>query len=196
MNPAKTRSMFLAAMVAVFCLAYSANAQQIPAGVRYKKASDEINQKAKSILESALMAKADAVNLESISDGIIVCGPLLWDALKDQAGKELREAKLMMVVIGSAKPLTKEGRGIVTMEQKRAFWKLFVEKVKANNSFMVRKAEAPEIQYYWATIPFDIEEPLYIVDFGKVKVLVNFTVKNGEPKLFWMDIVGDLATLK
>ena len=48
----------------------------------------------------------------------------------------------------------------------------------------------------WATIPFDIEEPLYIADFGKQKVLVNFTVKNGEPKIFWMDIVGDLANLK
>ncbi len=188
--------MFIAATLAVFCLACSINAQQIPAGVRYKKASDEINRKAKSMLESALMAKADAVNLESISDDAIACGPLLWDALKDQAGKELREAKLLLVVIGAAKPLTKEGRGIVTSEQKRAFWKLFAEKIKANNSFSVRKAEAPEIQYYWATIPFDIEEPFYIVDFGKVKVLVNFTVKNQEPKIFWMDVVGDLATLK
>lgn len=187
--------MFLAATVAVFCLACSVNAQQIPAGVRYKKAPDEINQKAKSMLESAL-AKSDDVNLEIISDGAIACGPLLWDALKDQAGKELREAKPMIVVIGAAKPLTKEGRGIITPKQKRAFWKLFVEKIKVSNSFTVKKAEAPEIQYYWATIPFDIEEPLYIVDFGKVKVLVNFTVKNSEPKIFWIDIVGDLATLK
>lgn len=60
----------------------------------------------------------------------------------------------------------------------------------------MRPAAAPEIQYYWATIPFDIEEPLYVIDFGKQRVLVHFTARGGEPRLFWMDIAGDLTTLK
>jgi hypothetical protein len=108
----------------------------------------------------------------------------------------LKEANLLAVVIGVNPPLRKEGRGIRTPEEKRAFWKLFLERVKQNNPVVVRKAEVSEIQYYWATIPFDIEEPLYIADFAKQRVLVNFMVKNGEPKIFWMDIVGDLANLK
>lgn len=186
----------LAVTVTALVLNYSVSAQQIPAGVRYKKASDEINQKAKQLLENAVSAKPDTVNIDSISGGPIACGPLLWEVIKDEAGKELRDATPMILIINASKPLRKEGRGLAKPEQKRAFWKLFIEKIKANNSFTVRKAETSEIAYFWATIPFDIEEPLQIIDFGKVKVLVNFTMKNGEPKIFWMDVVGDLKTLK
>lgn len=175
---------------------FGVSAQQIPNGVRYKRATDEINQKAKSLLENALSLKSDAVNLDSISSGPIACGPLLWEAIKESAGKELRDATPVVMIINASTPLQKEGRGLMKPEQKRAFWNLFVDKVKSGNSFIIRKAETPEIAYFWATIPFDIEEPLQIIDFGKTKVLVNFTVKNGEPKIFWLDIVGDLKTLK
>ena len=182
-------------IVMAIVFSHSASAQQIPPGIRYRKASDEINQKARSLLEDALTAKPGTVNIDSISSGPIACGPLLWEAIKDNAGKELRDATLMVLIINAAKPLQKEGRGLAKPEQRRAFWNLFIEKVKSGNSFTVRKAETSDIAYFWATIPFDIEEPLQIIDFGKVKVLVNFMIKNGEPKIFWMDIVGDLKTL-
>lgn len=178
-----------------FCVFACAVAQQVPPEVRYKKADDAINQKAGTILENALAGKAVETNITSISDDAIACGPLLWDALKLYAGKELFEAHRMVAVIGTKPPLTKEGRGFRTQSEKLAFWKLFVEKVRQNTPVSIRKAKGNEIQYYWATIPFDIEEPLFVADLGKQQVLVNFTVKNGEPKIFWMDIIGDLAVL-
>ena len=193
----KGRCIFpVAILIASLFFTCAVVAQQIPSGVRYKKASDEINQKAKALLESVLSAKANTVNLDSISNGPIACGPLLWEAIKDGAGEELRDATPMILIINASKPFRKEGKGLAKAEQKRAFWNLFIEKVKSNNSFSIRRAETSEIAYFWATIPFDIEEPLQIIDFGKIKVLVNFTTKNGEPKIFWMDIVGDLKTLK
>lgn len=182
--------------VAALFLAYSVSGQQIPAGVRYKKASDEINQKAKVLLEDALTARPEKLNIDSISAGAIACGPLLWEAIKNSAGKELLDANPMVLIIQASKPIMKDGRGFAKSQEKRAFWNLFIDKIKAGNSFAIRKADTSEIAYYWATIPFDIEEPLQIIDFGKVKVLVNFVTKNGKPKIFWMDIVGDLKTLK
>jgi hypothetical protein len=116
--------------------------------------------------------------------------------LKEHASKDLQGANPTLIVIGAAKPVSKEATRLITAGQKKEFWKLFAGRIKQGNSFKVRKATAPEIQYYWATIPFDIEEPFYIIDFGKQRVLAHFMVKNGEPKIFWMDMVGDLATIK
>jgi hypothetical protein len=198
MSPSKPHTISLRGLslvIIALLVPVKAGAQEIPSGVKYKKASDEINQKARTILKNALGPEAEGANLEALSDGAIACGPLLWDALKGEAGKELLEAKPLVLMIGTKPPLMKEGRGIRTPEEKRAFWKLFIEKIKKGSTATVRKAEASEIQYFWATISFDIEEPLYIADFGKQRVLFNFTVKNGELKIFWMDIVGSLATL-
>ncbi len=187
---------FLAIVSMATFLALPARAQEIPAGVRYKKTTDEINQKARQILEDALAQKADAVNIEAFSDSAIVCGPLLWDALKDSASNVLRGGKTMIHIIPARPtPIRKEGKAFINPDQMSAFWKLVIEKIKANSTFTVRKAESAEISYFWATIPFDIEEPLQIADLGKLKVLVNFSTKNGKPKIFWMDIVGDLKAL-
>ena len=188
-------------ILAIVCMAtffvHTERAQEIPAGVRYKKTTDEINQKAKQILEDALAQKADAVNIEAFSDSAIVCGPLLWDSMKDSAGTVLRGGKTMIHVIpAQPAPIRKEGKAFINADQSTAFWKLFIEKIRANNSIKVRKAETAEIAYFWATIPFDIEEPLLVADFGKMKVVVNFSTKNGKPKIFWIDIVGDLKALK
>lgn len=187
---------YVAVAITALFITHPMSAQQIPEGVRYKKTTDEINEKAKLLLENALLVKPEMVSIDSISSGPIACGPMLWEAIEAYAGKELRDATPMILIINTSKPLRKEGRGLVKPEQKRAFWNLFIEKIKSGNSFTIRKAEAAEIAYFWATIPFDIEEPLQIIDFGKLSVLVNFTVKNGEPKIFWMDIVRDLKTLK
>jgi hypothetical protein len=170
-------------------------AQEIPKGVQYKPASVEINQKAKSSLEAAFNTGSDVTAINALSDDVISCGPLLWETLKGDAGKGLLDAHLTKIMIGTKPPLTMEGRGLRTAEEKLEFWKLFIEKVRKGNSLSVRKADRAEIEYYWATIPFDIAEPLFIADFGKQKVLFNFIVKEGEPKIFWMDIVGDLAAL-
>lgn len=196
MNFSKPHTLISAVVFGLAALNISAGAQEIPAGVNYKKAPDAINQKAKTMLETALAAPPEAVTLEAMTDGALVCGPLLWDALKARASKELQQVNPMVVIIGAAKPVTKEAKRVITPEQKKEFWKLFAGVIKQGNTFSVRKADAPDIQYYWATIPFDIDEPFYIIDFGKQRILVDFTVKNGEPKIFWMDMVGDLVTLK
>lgn len=158
----------------------------------YKRATEEINQRAKSKLERALSAKATDTTIETLFAEGVVCGPLLWEALRDQAGKELQEALQTNFIMTMPRRITKEGRTFLKPEQKRLFWNIFMENIKSNNSIGVRRATKPEIDYYWSTISFNIEEPLYVVDIGNRRVLFNFLVENGEPKVFWMDIVGNL----
>jgi hypothetical protein len=93
-------------------------------------------------------------------------------------------------------PAKKEGRGFVKPDQKRSFWNAFMEKIKGSNSTSIRRATKPEIDYYWSIISFDIEEPLYVADIGNQRILFCFLVKNGEPNVFWMDIVGETAATK
>jgi len=159
----------------------------------YKRASDEINQKAKAKLEHALSVKGADTKADDLLAKGVVCGPLLWEALKDQAGKDLQESMPLNFIMSMPRPATKEGRSFLKAESKQLFWNYFIEKVKGSSSASVRRASKPEVDYYWSTISFNIEEPLFIVDIGERKVLFNFLVDNGEPKIFWMDIVGDQA---
>lgn len=163
-----------------------------PDATWYKRATEEINQRAKSKLERALSAKASDTNTETLFAEGVVCGPLLWEVLRDQAGKELQDALQTNFIMTMPKQMTKEGRTFLKPEQKRSFWNIFMERIKDNNSVVVRRATKPEIDYYWSTISFNIEEPLYVVDIGNRKVLFNFLIENGEPNIFWMDIVGNL----
>lgn len=183
-------------LTCLFFLITVSSAQEIPAGVNYKKTTNEINDKAKRILEKALAETPDNIDLNKTFASAISCGPLIWDAIKDIGGDKFKGASKLVLIINSSNPITKEGRGISTPEHKRLFWKLFLEKIKGNRAFSIRKAKANEISYYWATIPFDIEEPFFILDFDKTSVLIHFAMKDGEPRIFWMDIVGDLKTLK
>jgi hypothetical protein len=60
----------------------------------------------------------------------------------------------------------------------------------------VRKARANEISYYWATIPFDIEEPFFAIETGSDVFIAQITRNKDKTALFWIDLVGDLHALK
>jgi hypothetical protein len=53
--------------------------------------------------------------------------------------------------------------------------------------FIIRKLNERELQYYWAVISFDIDEPLLIVETSTHKYILNILKKN--LKLMWLDEV-------
>lgn len=156
----------------------------------YKRASQEINRKARDELQKVLSSKPVDVDTETLFASGTVCGPLLWEAL---ASKELDSALTMDLIMKLPKASKKQGKFFKTSSQKRAFWDAFIQEIREGNSVFVRGATREEIDYYWATIPFNIEEPLFVVDIGKHRVLFNFLVKDGKPQIFWMDIIGELT---
>ena len=163
---------------------------QIPDGVHYKPASDALNASALALIKQSLLPGNDPP--KGFFDSAVTCGPSLWKMLQPSSDKVLLDSKLVVVVVNSVQT---EGRGLITDEQRQSFWKLLLTKYPAIQAAAIRKSNAEEIKYYWATIPFDIEEPFFTIDTGAAKLIVNFRVENGKPKLFWIDQVGDLQKL-
>lgn len=163
---------------------------QVPAGVHYKKANDKQNQKAKDALAKALASK-ETPDAEFFSSAVS-CGPGLWDALASNAEKELQDSvQTNFVVFNYNLP----GRAFSTGAQKAAFWKAVLNKYPQLASAVIRKAKPEEIQYFWDTIPFDIEEPLFAIEANGETFIVNITMDHGKPALFWLDRVVNLHVL-
>ncbi len=182
-------------LVATFLLSYSfAYGQEIPKGVNYKRAPESVNALAKSNLELAL-ASSDALPSDLFGE-VVVVGPLLWKAIKPSANQVLLDAKPVIIMVQVPAAVAAEGKRILTDDERKAFWKLFRTTYSKLKEGKVRKGSAEEISYYWATIPFDIEEPFWVLVAGEERFIAHFQVKGEKPRLFWIDLVGDLKSLK
>lgn len=169
-------------------------AQQIPKGVTYKPAPDAVNSEAKAELEKAL--KSPQAVSKTLIGPAFCCGPMLWNAFSAQADQILQDAKPVVVMIPAEKPLIAQARAIRTEQEQASFWKILWATYPELKDGFVRKAKADEISYYWATIPFDIEEPFFVVETAKNQFVVHFQIENGNSRLFWIDVVGDFRNLK
>lgn len=167
--------------------------QDIPKGVHYKKTTPETNAKAKVALERAL---SNSETSTAFLSGVISCGPILWRDLK--ASQELlsKDSTPVTMFLSVPEPVQAEGRGFRTQEQRDRFWKLLLDKYPALRKSVVRPAKATEIQFYWATIPFDIEEPLFAIETPTDVFIANLKIENDTPVMFWLDRVDDLRKLK
>jgi hypothetical protein len=168
---------------------------QVPPDVNYKTAPDAVNDAAKLLLQQAL-AGDKAATKQLLSDSL-TCGPMLWQSLQPTADKSLVNAKKIIAVIGVPKPTPTEGRSFVTEDERRIFWKeLFTKYPALAGPIGIRKANAWEISYYWATVPFDIQEPFFAIEAGPDVFIANLRTFDGKPVLFWFDRVGDFQHLQ
>jgi hypothetical protein len=182
-------------LAASLLLVYSsAQSQEIPKGVNYKRASETVNALAKNRLETALVP-SDSLPADFFGD-VTVVGPMLWKALKPSAEQVLLNTMPVVLIVPGPQAVSAEGKRIRTDAEREAFWRLLHNKYSKVKSGRVRKGNATEISYYWATISFDIEEPFWVIEAGEDRFIAHFQVKGGQPRLFWIDLVGDLQSLK
>jgi hypothetical protein len=175
------------------CCGVAIHAQDIPPGVRYKHVSDAVNTRAKVAMEGAL---SNAEFPQEFVPQAFTCGPMLWKALKPSADQVLLESKSVTGFIETPQPSQVELKAPLTDPERRMFWKALLDKFPALKSAKIRTASASEIKYYWATIPFDIEEPFFALDAGPDTFITELVLEKDKPILFWIDLVGDLKTLK
>ena len=181
-------------IVAVLVFAWTTVcSQEIPNGVRYKKASDAINNAAKANLETAL--GSDSLPINFFGD-VTVVGPMLWKTLKPSADQLLLKTMPVTLIVPGPPSFSAEGKRIRTDDERKAFWTLLRNRYPNLKDGKVRKGNAQEISYYWATIPFDIEEPFWVIESDSDRFIAHFRVADGQARLFWIDRVGDLQTLK
>jgi hypothetical protein len=166
--------------------------QEIPPGVRYKRTTDALNKKAEGIVKRLLNIEVSDKEILALTGPPLICGPMFWTAAKGAASKNLKEAGAATFVSPNPKGIQKlEGKLLKKPSQVLDFW---IMVLAVDHQFggkpTIRKANAKELKYYWAIIAYDIEEPLYIADYGKSQLLFDFRIDKGEPRVFFVDIVG------
>src|SRR5882672_762310 len=183
----------LTVLFAILLTSVSAMSQEVPEGVVYKTAPESVNAAAKLALEKALAS--DSFPAEIFGD-VTVCGPMLWKSLKPAADKVLLDAKPVMAMITDPEVIHAEAKRLLSVDERQSFWGAWRSKYPKLKTASIRKAHADELSFYWATIPFDIEEPFFVLDTGSERFVVQLANKQGKISLFWIDLVGDLRTLK
>jgi len=167
--------------------------QDVPQGVNYKKATAETNARAKAVLERALAGPAIP---DGFLQGPISCGPILWKDLRPTREPLLKDSTPVMMELSVGEVIQAEGRGLRTPETLQMFWKMVLDKYPELRKGIVRPARANEISFYWATIPYDIEEPFFAIETPDNVFVANLRVQKDTILLFSLDRVDDLRKLK
>ncbi len=169
-------------------LAAPAMAQEIPPGVNYTKGSPELNDQTQKRLE-AVFAQ-NPIKLESLLAKPVICAPEPWQTLKphkEELFKGMKIAPANMIVTSDGRQQSFEGALFQTDEQVAAFSKGMEKYLASGGPYQIRKATSEELSTYWAMIPYDIVEPLFVADNSEHKLLMQFG-EDGK-SIFW---IGDL----
>jgi len=162
---------------------------EIPPGVTYIKASDEINAKALEKLEQVF--SQTTIVMDDLLGAPVTCGPFLWARIKDMgplANLKVLKADIMIPLPdGSYQKL--EGAVLRTEEEKSAFCRTMEEYLGPGDRYKIRRPNAEELRIYWAMIPFDIEEPIFVAESDDHNLLMHFLKDSA--RVFWIsDLQG------
>lgn len=189
----------------IFCLIiFSVSAEDnlvIPAGIRYKQASAKVNDDACKLLMKLFSASDDKQDILPFFETHLICGPGLWLNIKsEKAMTELKKGNAvfeMPVINAQGKVIRKDkmgGKLFQTPEEILAFWKVFAQRTDFSG-FKIRKLNQDELRIFWAMIPFDITEPIFIIESSKHKILILFTSAE-KLKIMWIDDYQNLRLNK
>ena len=151
----------------------------IPKGVVYKYISPDIIENAKKLIAKELSEKTTS----GLNGGLLFIGPVLWSRyLKIPALAAIPNGN--MTINFNKEKLT--GKMIQDNESFQKIWAQVQQEV-TGKEIIIRKATYKELQYYWAVISFDIEEPLLIVQTPEHNYILNLSSQT--LKLVWLDEV-------
>ncbi|MCR6722093.1 MAG: hypothetical protein NVV59_17805 [Chitinophagaceae bacterium] len=177
-------------LILLFGLFSFASAQTVlvPEGVVYKPTSDVNNEKAKLILTEAISNNKP----DSLFNGICYIGPILWRRYqKIDSLNVIKGGNIQFNV-----PIQNESNGITTTHKmsgkliqtsndfKKIWTQVFAD---LTGSLTFRKLSPSQLRYYWAVIFYDIQEPVFIVDNGTTKLLLQIVPRTY--KILWIDEV-------
>lgn len=159
-----------------FFLIYSQETEKIsiPDGIVYNYVSEVLNEKAQSSIQTALTK-----NDYSFLNKSLMIGPTLWKRFKEKETLKNIPGDVLFHI----DDIKADGRMSETIEDSKKIWEEIKKEVSGD--FIFRKANESELKYYWSTISFDIEEPLFILETKDHTYILNFFKK--DLSLFWVD---------
>lgn len=166
-------------------------AVDIPEGVRYKKASRDVNEKARKRLADLFRAPLKPQIPDDAFARMPICGPFLWSKIKHLP--EMKALKKGRVVVSM--PIYERGKLVRRQEMQgkmfqdkaeiREFWKAICKIIGRDERFRIRWPTKDELKIYWALIPYDIGEPIFVLESDRHTLLVDFV--DGQDQMFWID---------
>lgn len=150
-----------------------ANEFRVPKGIVYKPADDATNARFRKRLETVFAPDYSGNDL--IFDETVVCGPFLWkDLLKAQVMDPDTGFPVIMVVPQGKEAIELKARGIKPRAAIDTLETYIRTLLAEDGGFTVRKLNPNEMSIYWSMIPYDIEEPVFILDSRNHTMLVDF----------------------
>jgi hypothetical protein len=190
--------LFILSLLMSLTLVHADEAPKVPHGVRYKPAPAKVNDKARELLRRKFSADASDEEVLSLFETLVICGPGLWQDLKNDAAlSRIRHGKVSFKVPVRGpdgkvvRTDTLDGKVFQTADEVLLFWRAFSARTDFDG-LKIRKLNTEEIKIFWAMIPFDITEPLFILESEQHKLLVVFKAPD-ELKIAWVDDYQDIA---
>jgi hypothetical protein len=152
----------------------------------------ETDGRARQAIKDAFAGGAPQVL--AIMTGAVTCGPGYWSVLKKDPAIAAASPiptyfKVSNTLTGEVQSL--EGATFKETPGRKALADRLASDIGKAPS--IRKLHADELQIFWAMIPFDIEEPIYICEANDKRFLINLRQENGQVTIFWVD---ELSTYK
>ncbi len=173
---------------------------EIPSRVVYKEAIATVNTKAtEKILAAFSTNHTDADGIALLQDRVLICGPYLWEALRDSP--ELTNLICTVTAIhvpqyrdGEVASVdTLEAQAFQTTGEVARFWQAFERHYDFSSTQTIRRLNALELDVYWSMIPYDIEEPIFVVESPQSRIMLDFV--EPETRVIWIDDYQEIAVL-
>ena len=179
--------------VTLFALLLLAGCKSMPEPVIYRGVSRRANAEAVvAILKCLPQPKCN----ELLGDRL-TCGPFLWRQLAgDPTLVALTNITIYTIpqnVASGSKEVTWEGRQCDKPEQVRALWRALVSKFPEESLRTIRSLTDAECRIYSTLVPGEIHEPVFIVEGGGHKILMQLARTNDRLTLIYIDDFHDVV---
>jgi hypothetical protein len=159
----------------------------IPTDIIYKKAGSEMNREAIDKLSGFFLDTDQTSYPDNLFSDTLFCGPGLWRTIKDDDEmRRITTGVTQLKVPAQGGVQTLEGKTFQSKEEVESFKRAFMRHYKFDSQTVIRRPTVRELRTYWAMIPYDIEEPIFIVESKAATILVDFNVKD-DATIVWID---------
>ena len=193
---------YLLSLLTFTVCAYAGDDFIVPDGIRYNKASHEVNDKAKKLLKNLFVKNAsDEVVFATIFENSLICGPGLWQDIKNnKVMANINDSKVVLDIPifnddGTLKRTYKlDGKIFRSPAEILSFWNVFSKMIDFSN-LKIRKLNQEELKIYWTMISWDITEPIFILESENHKILAVFLAPDNL-KIAWIDDYQEVSITK
>lgn len=155
---------------------------EIPEGVNYKLASNNLNKKAIELIKQEISDPS-----YSLFNGLLYCGPRLWDRfILIPQMSEIKKGNIEFRIPEGEILIKKLGKLIQNEKDFRIIWDQIRNDFKGTN-YIVRKLNPIELKYFWSIIFYDIEEPIFTVENDNYKIILDLS--QHELKLLFIEAI-------